>query len=193
MQYDPFQSSRDLGMTWPEVKLWPWPFKVIVYMVRRALTRQTRWHQNSCSIFNPRTAGGLSHLRTAGGATYVPPPPANSNTTQRIDKRKKALDRSEQALEKVLRSFLCEVKIEVTRGHEGQNFPKFPNYMTWLHIMRIISVPVTATSKFKKAIESSWNALSLRWRQISPKTNGLGVRGHERSKTAFLSETVFRW
>ena len=55
--------------------------------------------------------------------------------------------------------------------------------------MRIISVPVTATSKFKKAIESSWNALSLRCRQISPKANGLGVRGHERSKTALLSES----
>ena len=41
MQYDPFQSSRDLGLTWPEVKLWPWPFKVILYMIRRALTRQT--------------------------------------------------------------------------------------------------------------------------------------------------------
>ena len=37
-------------------------------------------------LVNPRTAGGLSHLRTAGG-TYVPP--ANSKTTQRIDKRKK--------------------------------------------------------------------------------------------------------
>ena len=49
MQYDPFRSSRDLGLTWPEVKLWPWPFKVIVYMVRRALTRQTRWYQNICS------------------------------------------------------------------------------------------------------------------------------------------------
>ena len=51
MQYDPFRSSRDLGLTWPEVKLWPWPFKVILYMFRRALTRQTRWYQNSCSIF----------------------------------------------------------------------------------------------------------------------------------------------
>ena len=51
MQYDPFRSSRDLGLTWPEVKLWPWPFKVIVYMVRRALTRQTRWYQNRCSTF----------------------------------------------------------------------------------------------------------------------------------------------
>ena len=51
MQYDPFRSSRDLGPTWPEVKLWPWPFKVILYMVRRALTRQTRWYQIRCSIF----------------------------------------------------------------------------------------------------------------------------------------------
>ena len=34
MQYDPFRSSRDLGLTWP------WPFKVILYIVRRALRRQ---------------------------------------------------------------------------------------------------------------------------------------------------------
>ena len=51
MQYDPFRSSRDLGLTWPEVKLWPWPFKVILYMIRRALTRQTRWYQIRCSTF----------------------------------------------------------------------------------------------------------------------------------------------
>ena len=51
IQYDPFRSSRDLGLTWPEVKLWPWPFKVILYMVRRALTRQTRWCQIRCSTF----------------------------------------------------------------------------------------------------------------------------------------------
>ena len=51
MQYDPFRSSRDLGLTWPEVKLWPWPFKVILYMVRRALTRQTQWYQIRCSTF----------------------------------------------------------------------------------------------------------------------------------------------
>ena len=36
MQYDPFWPSRDLDLTWPEVKLWPWPFKVISYMIRRA-------------------------------------------------------------------------------------------------------------------------------------------------------------
>ena len=51
MQYDPFWSSRDLGLTWPEVKLWPWPFKIILCMVRRAVTRQTRWYQIRCSTF----------------------------------------------------------------------------------------------------------------------------------------------
>ena len=51
MQYGPFPSSCDLGLTWPEVKLWPWPFKAILYMVRRAFTRQTRWYQNRCSAF----------------------------------------------------------------------------------------------------------------------------------------------
>ena len=34
-----------------EVKLWPWPFKVNLYKVRRAFTRQTRWYQNRCSTF----------------------------------------------------------------------------------------------------------------------------------------------
>ena len=51
MQYDPFRLSRDLSLTWPEVKLWPWPFKVILYIVRRALTKQTRWCQIRCSTF----------------------------------------------------------------------------------------------------------------------------------------------
>ena len=51
MQYDPFRSSRDLGLTWPVVKLWPWPFKVILYLVRRALARQTQCYQIRCSIF----------------------------------------------------------------------------------------------------------------------------------------------
>ena len=39
MQYDPFRSSRDLDLS------------VILYMVRGALTRQTRWYQIRCSTF----------------------------------------------------------------------------------------------------------------------------------------------
>ena len=38
-------------------------------------------------ILNPRTAGGLSHLRTAGG--HICALPVNSKTTQRSDKQKK--------------------------------------------------------------------------------------------------------
>ena len=45
--------------------------------------------------------------------------------------------------------------------------------------------------KKKKSIESSWNCLLLGWRQILPKINRLGVRGHESSKKAFFSEKVF--
>ena len=37
---------------WPEVKFLSWPFKVILYMNRLALTRQTWWYQNNCSILN---------------------------------------------------------------------------------------------------------------------------------------------
>ena len=36
--------------------------------------------------FNPRTAGGLSHLHTAGGADDTPPP-ENSKTKKDSDKQ----------------------------------------------------------------------------------------------------------
>ena len=43
----------------------------------------------------------------------------------------------------------------------------------------------------KKAIESSWNALSLMCPQNWPQVNGLGSRGHQRSETSFLGKHVF--
>ena len=39
-------------------------------------------------------------------------------------------------------------RVKVITGHQRQNFPKFPNDMTWLHIIRTISVPIRATTKF---------------------------------------------
>ena len=51
VKFDLLGSLNDLALTWPEVKFWPWPFKVKLYMVRRALTRQKRWYQNRCSTF----------------------------------------------------------------------------------------------------------------------------------------------
>ena len=85
----------------------------------------------------------------------MPPPPRLTQKLRNASTSGKSTRLVLTSSRESTKVILCEVKIEVTRGHQGQNFPKFPNYMTWLHIMRIISVPVTATSKFKKAIESS--------------------------------------
>ena len=64
-----------------------------------------RWTQGLCLTNDLFFVAQITRLTRArpgvwatfarpGGGTYVPPPPANSKTTQRIDKRKKALDRS---------------------------------------------------------------------------------------------------
>ena len=44
--------------------------------------------------------------------------------------------------------FFAQFNIRVFTGHQIQNFAKFPNYMTWLHIIRIIPVPIRAKAKF---------------------------------------------
>ena len=49
--FDLLGLPSDLALTWPEVKFWPWPFKVTLYIVWRALTRQIRWYQNRCYTF----------------------------------------------------------------------------------------------------------------------------------------------
>ena len=54
VHFDLLGSPTALALTWPEVKFCPWPFKVTLYMVRRALTKQTRWHQYRCSTFKSK-------------------------------------------------------------------------------------------------------------------------------------------
>ena len=44
MHHDLFGSAFDLRWPCPEVKYWPDLFKVSIHMVRRALTRGTRWY-----------------------------------------------------------------------------------------------------------------------------------------------------
>ena len=55
--------------------------------------------QMQTSTFNPRTAGGLRHLRTAGGRIHAPPP-ENSKTKKDSEKRLTTLDRPRQVLQK---------------------------------------------------------------------------------------------
>ena len=100
----------DLALTWHEVKFWPWPFKVKLYMVRRALTRQTRWYQNTCSTFNPSPPGLLAHPWVPGGA-YHAPPPLLSREPLFVESRAR---RRSKALDKTLQNHLSELKIEVT-------------------------------------------------------------------------------
>ena len=138
---------------------------------------------------NPRPGGGLSHLRHGGGGGKMTPP-----LTRKLGKLEGRAIRRSTALSYPIRShfghFFAQVNIEVSRGHQRSNFRKM---MVLSGMPTIISGTIIATPNPKKAKDSSWNALSLRWRQISPKTNRLSVRGHERSKTALLSETVFQW
>ena len=61
---------------------------------------------------NPRTDGGPGHLSTDGGADNRPP--EISKTKQARDKPSTALDTDGRALQFVLRSFLGQVKNDVT-------------------------------------------------------------------------------
>ena len=70
--------------------------------------------------------------------------------------RKRAL---ESLRETFSNYFFAQVNIKVTTGHHSQTFPKFPNYMIWLHIIRIILVSIRAAYKFifkkrQKALET---------------------------------------
>ena len=70
---------------------------------------------------NPRTVGGLSQTRSAGGGVENHHPEI-SKTAQRSDNRQTALDRARQDLEEIQRSFLPQVKNEVTRGQTKVKF-----------------------------------------------------------------------
>ena len=139
---------------------------------------------------NPRPGGGLSHLRHGGGGGKMTPPPL----TRKLGKLKGRAIRRSPALSEPVRSHFgnffrsgeywgqqrsSKVKLSKNDGFIRNAGHYLGNYNSY--------------AKSKKAKDSSWNALSLKWRQILPKINRLSVRGHERSKTAFLSETVFQW
>ena len=133
-----------------------------------------------------RVAVSATFAMVGGGAKMTTP------LTRKLGKLEGRAIRRSTALSEPVRShfghFFAQVNIEVSRGHHRSNFRKM---VVLSGMPAIISGTIIATPNPKKAKDSSWNALSLRWRQISPKINRLSVRGHEMSKTAFLSETVF--
>ena len=138
----------------------------------------------------------LSRARVAVSATFAMVGGGQNDPplTRKLEKLEGRAIRRSTALSEPVRShfghFFAQGNIEVSRGHQRSNFRKM---MVLSGMPAIISGTIIATPNPKKSKDSSWNALSLSWRQISPKINRLSVRGHERSKTAFLSETDFQW
>ena len=148
-------------------------------------------------IFAQKSEKLLTRARVAVSATFAMVGGGGQNDpplTRKLGKLENRAIRWSTALSEPVRShfghFFAQVNIEVSRGHQRSNFRKM---IVLSGMPAIISRTIIATPNPKKAKDSSWNALSLRWSQISPKINRLSVRGHERSKPAFLSETVFRW
>ena len=62
-------------------------------------------NQNDVTL-NPRTVGGLSQTRIAGGGLKTAPRKI-SKTAQRSDKWQTALDKARQDLEEIIRLFLA--------------------------------------------------------------------------------------
>ena len=165
------------------------------YLISSGWFLATRWCNfvlkgclRNLKSLSPRPGGGLSHLRQGGGGQNDPPP-----LTRKLGKLEGRAIRRSTALSEPVPSHFGHFSLrwilrsaEVIKGQIFENDGFIRNAGHYLG-------NYNSYAKSKKAKDSSWNALSLRWRQISPKINRLSVRGHERSKTAFLSETVFQW
>ena len=72
----------------------------------------------------------------------------------------------------------------------SQIFLKFRRNLTSLQKTFIISETINDRENLKKALESQWNSLLLKWRQIWPEVNGLTSGGHQNSKQVFCRKLV---
>ena len=89
---------------------------------------------SSTTRLNPRTAGGLSHLRTAaavrrsvaggGGGSDDRPPPENSKTKKDSEKRYTELDRPWQVLQKYFDHFLIKSNLTSQGVKKGEKLSK---------------------------------------------------------------------
>ena len=138
--------------------------------------------------FNPRPVGGLSHLRHGGGGAKWSPP-----LTRKLGKLEGRAIRRSTAQWARSNHFGHLFRSGEYWGQQRSSKVKFSKNDSFIRNAGHYLGNYNSYAKSKKAKDSSWNALSLRWRLISPKINRLSVRGHERSKTAFFSETVLQW
>ena len=106
-------------------------------------------------------------------------PPSNSKTRKARKTGDTAIDSSEWARSKSFRSFFGSGEYWGQQRSSKVTFSKHDGFVRNAgHYLGNYN----SYAKSKKAKDSSWNALSPRWWQISPKINRLSVRGHVRSQ-----------
>ena len=148
-------------------------------------------------VINPRPGGGLCQLRhgvCVGGRVHVTsnqPPPSNSKAKRaRKTQKKKSLESSRQFFRKYFSHFFATTKNGDSWAQTSQIFLKFRRNLTLLQKTFIISETINDRENLKKALESQWNSLLLKWRQIWPEVNGLASGGHQNSKQVFCRKLV---
>ena len=84
VQYDLFGSTWIMTRPWSEVKFWSWPFKVILYIFRRALTRETRWYKINFLPLPYQKLFSKSHFRKILSFWHRLPLESNTMTSPQI-------------------------------------------------------------------------------------------------------------
>ena len=84
VQYDLFGSTWIMTRPWSEVKFWSWPFNVILYIFRRALTRETRWYKINSLPLPYQKLFSKSHFRKIPSFWHWLPLESKSMTSPQI-------------------------------------------------------------------------------------------------------------
>ena len=146
VQYDLLGSTWFIMWPWPEVKIWSWFFKV--KESTRLDKRNTMVQKSTSYLSYPAPCRCSASNTPCRGASICPP--SNPAPGQRREKRKKRYKARKKALRNYFGIFSPQVNINITTGHQSQNFLTLSKYMTWLHIVRIFSVAIRDTAQFKK-------------------------------------------
>ena len=131
-------------------------------------------------LFNPRPAGPLNFSPPAGGGGGALERPLLSRLLDNAARRSR---RRSKARQKSWRSYFChffdKVKNDVTRSQKGQSFETSTSLDK---SVRSSETRNTGSTRKKKTLNRSFNALSTYFQPFWDQVNGLASIGHERSK-----------
>ena len=137
------------------------------------------WKWIKCKkALNPRSSGGLSHLRHGGGWGAKWP-----HLLQKVRGIKRRRNNFLIALNEYFRKYFVIFSLRsILRSPKVTKGQICRNVILFLRKCAIISESVIGSRLRKKTLDSPFKALSLTCNQNWPNINGLGYRGQERSK-----------